>query len=108
MPPGPRLADLHARHEHETFNLRLVELTRLGAVLASTALAPIVAYNRRFFELWIHDPTLAYGGDAVILIAAFNAFLIPAISLWNWCFTATGRHDSWSSPRSSRRSSTCS
>jgi O-antigen/teichoic acid export membrane protein len=85
------LADLHARHEHEAFNQRLTELTRLGAVLAAASLAPIVAYNRRFFEIWVHDPTFVYPGEAVILVAAFNAFLMPPLSLWFWCFTATGR-----------------
>jgi O-antigen/teichoic acid export membrane protein len=86
------LADLHARNEHETFNRRLVELTRLGTILAVAGLAPIVAFNSRFFELWNRDPThLHYGGDRVILIAAFKALIFPAISLWVWCFTATGR-----------------
>src|SRR5439155_824777 len=55
------LADLHARHEHEASNQRLIELTKLGAVLAVAALAPIIAYNRRFVALWI--PTVSYGGE---------------------------------------------
>ena len=85
------LAELHTRQEYETFNRRLIELTRLGSLLAAAGLAPIVAYNRYFFKLWVLDPTVSYGGEAVVLVAAYNAILMPAIALWIWCFTATAR-----------------
>ncbi len=83
------LAELHARGEHEIFRRRLVELTGLVSVIAATGLAPVVAYNRHFFALWV-GRSLAYGGDAVIAIAALNALLFAQTTLWSWCFGATG------------------
>jgi O-antigen/teichoic acid export membrane protein len=83
------LAELHARGQRETFLRRLVELTGLLAVLGVAALGPIVAYNRRFFELWV--PREAYGGDAVILVASANTLLLALFTLWTWCFIGTGQ-----------------
>jgi O-antigen/teichoic acid export membrane protein len=86
------LAELHARGERETFNRRLVELSRLVAVLAVVGLGPVVAYNRAFIHLWLglDGPDFTYGGDLVIVVAAVNVFLFSLQSLWAWCFTATG------------------
>lgn len=83
------LAELHARGERETFNRRLVELTRLIAVLSAAGLGPIVAYNRHFFTRWA-GPDVSYGGDVVIAVAALNAYLMALQSFWGWCFSATG------------------
>ena len=87
------LAELHAQGRTDVFNRRLVELTRLVAVLGVAALAPIVAYNRRFFELWMlaRMGPQGYGGDAVAAVAAFNALVLAVVSLWNWCFSGTGQ-----------------
>src|SRR5262249_21462930 len=84
------LAELYARGQRDTFNRRLVELTRLVAILGVAALGPIVAYNRRFFDLWIRGRA-AYGGDAVIAVAASNAFALGLLALWGWCFAGTGQ-----------------
>src|SRR5262249_17783462 len=86
------LAELHARGERQTFNPRLVELTRLVAILGAAALAPAVAYNRAFVKLWLgpDGPDFTYGGDLVIAVAAVNVVLLAEQSLWAWCFSATG------------------
>ena len=84
------LAELHAKGEHETFNRRLIELTGLVSVLSVSGLAPVVAYNRHFFALWV-GRSLTYGGDAVIVIAALNALLFAQTTLWSLCFGATGQ-----------------
>jgi O-antigen/teichoic acid export membrane protein len=87
------LAELHAQGRREVFNRRLVELTRMVAVLGVAGLGPIVAYNRAFFDLWM-APRMGpggYGGDAVIALAAVNAWLLAVVSLWGWCFTGTGQ-----------------
>ncbi len=84
------LAELHALGEHETFNRRLVELSRLVAVLSVAALGPIVAFNRQFVGLWMR-PGFVYGGDAIIITAAINAILLPQLLLWSWCFSVTGQ-----------------
>ena len=83
------LADLHARGERATFNRRLVELSRLTAILAAAGLAPVVAYNRAFVALWMGS-TFPYAGDLVIAFAAVNVVLLAEQSLWAWCFSATG------------------
>jgi O-antigen/teichoic acid export membrane protein len=87
------LAELHARRPRAVFNRRLVELTRLVAVLGVAGLGPIVAYNRHFVDLWMGAPPgrAGYGGDAVIAAAAANAWLLAVVSLWGWCFTGTGQ-----------------
>ena len=84
------LAELHAKGEHNTFNSRLIELSGLIALLSVAGLAPIVGFNRSFLGLW-RGPSYPYGGDAVIALAALNAFLQSQFSLWAWCFTATGK-----------------
>ncbi len=84
------LAELHSRGDHEAFNRRLIELSRLVAILSLTALGPIVAYNRHFVNLWM-GPTFPYGGDSIIILAAFNAFLLAQFALWGWCFSGTGQ-----------------
>lgn len=84
------LAELHARGEHETFNRRMIEISRLMALLSVAGLGPIVAYNRHFLGLWM-GPSFPYGGDVVVILAALNAFLLPQFSLWGWCFSATGQ-----------------
>ncbi len=83
------LAELHARGDFETFNRRLVELTRGVAVLAAAGLVPVVAYNRAFLRLWV-GPEF-YAGDLVTALAAVNAVLLAEQSLWAWCFSATGK-----------------
>jgi O-antigen/teichoic acid export membrane protein len=87
------LAELHAQGRRAVFNQRLVELTRLVAVVGVAALGPIVAYNRHFFRLWMgaRMGPAGYGGDAVIALAAVNAWLLAVGSLWGWCFTGTGQ-----------------
>lgn len=84
------LAELHARGDRATFNHRLIEISRLMALLSVTGLGPIVAYNRHFVSLWM-GPSFPYGGDAIVVLAAINAFLLPQFSLWGWCFSATGQ-----------------
>lgn len=84
------LADLHARGELILFNRRLVELSRLVAVLAAVGLGPVIAYNHAFFRLWANSGEV-YEGDFVVVVASVNVFLVSLQSLWCWCFTATGQ-----------------
>lgn len=82
------LAELHAQGEIGTFNLRLVELTRLVAILAAAVLVPIVAYNSYFITRWVGASQ--YGGNLLTLLAALNAVLLAVFSLWSWCIVSTG------------------
>jgi O-antigen/teichoic acid export membrane protein len=83
------LAQLHAHGHMETFNKRLIELTRMIAVVGVVGLVPVVGYDRAFVRLWL-GPRF-YGGDLVIMLASVNAVLLATQSLWAWCFVATGR-----------------
>jgi O-antigen/teichoic acid export membrane protein len=84
------LAQLHTQGDDETFNRRLVEITRIIIVLGVVGLVPVLAYNRTFVRLWL-TPEFPYGGDAVIGFACLNALLMGTQSLWSWCFVATGK-----------------
>lgn len=87
------MAELHAQGQKEIFNRRLIELSRLVAVLSVAGLGPVVAFNRAFVARWLglRNPDFTYAGDAVVAVAAVNVFLLAQQSLWAWCFTATGR-----------------
>jgi O-antigen/teichoic acid export membrane protein len=82
------LADLHAKGETEIFNARLIELTRLVAVMGVTFMVAIAAYNHHFIRLWVGENRFA--GDGVTLLAACNGLLLGLLSLWGWCFGGTG------------------
>jgi O-antigen/teichoic acid export membrane protein len=82
------LADLHAKGEREKFNERLIELTRLVAVMGLAFMVAIAAYNSYFINLWVGQNR--FGGDTLTLLAASNGFLQGLLSLWGWCFTGTG------------------
>ncbi|WP_335216266.1 hypothetical protein [Nostoc sp.] len=82
------LADLHAKGEIDKFNARVIELTRLVAVMGLALMVAIAAYNPYFVKLWVGQERFA--GDAVTLLAACNGFLLGLLSLWGWCFSGTG------------------
>lgn len=82
------LAELYAQGELEKFNTRLIELTRLVAVIGITFMVAIAAYNPYFVELWVGKDR--FGGTGVSLLAACNGFLLGLLSLWGWCFSGTG------------------
>jgi O-antigen/teichoic acid export membrane protein len=87
------LAELFARGDRETFNRRLVELSRLLGVLCAAGMGPAIAYNRAFVTRWIgqRNPAFVYGGDAVIVVTAINVYFLAQMSLWTWCFSGTGK-----------------
>jgi O-antigen/teichoic acid export membrane protein len=82
------LAELQAQGKFDLFNLRLVELTRLVAILAVAGLVPIVAYNHYFVALWVGRSR--YGGDMLTTISCVNVVLFAVFALWSWSVTATG------------------
>jgi O-antigen/teichoic acid export membrane protein len=82
------LADLHAKGERQKFNARLIELTRLVAVMGLTFMIAIAAYNPYFIKFWVGQDR--FGGEGVSLLAASNGFFLGLLSLWGWCFSGTG------------------
>ena len=85
------LAELHGRGERDVFNRRLIEITRIVAVLGAVGFVPVIAFNRPFMKLLLGRTDFVYGGDLVVAVAALNAVLLAEHSLWAWCFTATGK-----------------
>ncbi len=83
------LAELHALGRRDTFNARLLDLTRLVSGLAVAALVPIAAYNHHFVVRWVG--TAGFAGDAVSALAAVNGWMLALLSLWGWCFSGTGQ-----------------
>jgi O-antigen/teichoic acid export membrane protein len=83
------LAELHAQRQMDIFNDRMVELTRLVAILSIGGLVPIIVYNRHFVTLWVG--ARCYGGDALTVVAGVNAFLLAIFSLWGWSIGGTGQ-----------------
>ena len=84
------LADLYAKGERETFNHRVVEMTRMITILAVIGFVPVIGFNRDFIRIWL-GPGFEYGGDLVVVLAALNGVFLATQSLWGWCFTATGK-----------------
>ncbi|MEH2160628.1 MAG: lipopolysaccharide biosynthesis protein [Nostoc sp.] len=82
------LADLYAKGEREKFNARLIELTRLVAVMGLGLMVTIAGYNHYFIKLWVGEDR--FGGDGVTILAACNGLFLGLLSLWGWCFSGTG------------------
>jgi len=83
------LAELSAQGRKEVFSRRLLELTRVVAVIGLAVLIPIVAFNRQFVSLWVGHGR--YAGDLITALAAANALMQAIFSLWGWCVTGTGQ-----------------
>jgi len=82
------LVELSVQGRTESFNRRLVELTRTVSVLGFAVLVPIAAYNRAFISLWVGSQR--YGGDLLTILATGNALMLAVFSLWGWCINGTG------------------
>jgi O-antigen/teichoic acid export membrane protein len=87
------LTDLHTRGDAATFQTRLLELTGMVSGLGLALLAPIAAFNHSFVRLWVGDDSFA--GDAVTLLACFNALLWAVYALWGWTLLGTGHIRRW-------------
>jgi O-antigen/teichoic acid export membrane protein len=85
----PGLAELYGRGELDVFNRRLVELTRLVALLGVAGMAPVVAYNREFVALWVGAGR--DGGPAIAVVGAVNGVLLTLTMLYSVAFVSTGR-----------------
>jgi O-antigen/teichoic acid export membrane protein len=82
------LAELYAQGEMKRFNARLIELTRLVAVIGLALMIAIAAYNPYFVSLWVGQDR--FGGNILSLLTACNGFLLGLLTLWRWCFGGTG------------------
>jgi len=82
------LIELQLQGKTELFNQRLIELTRLIAILAVAVLIPICAYDLNFIGLWVGPQR--FGGESLVVLASLNAFLLAIFSLWTWCINGIG------------------
>jgi O-antigen/teichoic acid export membrane protein len=83
------LIDLHYRGEHGVFAHRLIQLTRLTAVMGAALLLPMAVWNRDLVSLWVGEKN--YAGAAVTWLAAANAWLLAVTSVWGWPLMAGGK-----------------
>jgi O-antigen/teichoic acid export membrane protein len=67
------------------FNKRLIELTKISAIIGSSLLVVIAIYNKSFVGLWVNDGE--YAGSTFTFIVCLNAFIFPIQSLWGWSFS---------------------
>ena len=84
----PSLAEMHARGEREGFNIRLIEVTRLVAVMGVAGLAPVLAYNPHFIARWVGPAN--DGGRLVVLVAAAIAILQGILQIYASALVSTG------------------
>ncbi|MBC7713346.1 MAG: lipopolysaccharide biosynthesis protein [Rhizobacter sp.] len=66
------------------FNKRLIELTKITSVFGSSFLLCIYIFNHAFIKLWTGEAE--YAGSLFTLIACLNAYFLPILALWGWCF----------------------
>src|SRR5207237_10508149 len=85
----PALAELHAQGQSGIFNERLIDLTRLVAILAFAGLVPIAVYNQFFVTRWVG--AAQYGGEMLTLVAFVNGLLTACFTLATSAMTATER-----------------
>ncbi len=84
------LAELFESGAREQFRLRLIELTRLTAILSATLVLPLGLLSRPFIGLWLHD-TSVYAGPLFVTMCVVATVLQSVLSLWGWTFSGTGR-----------------
>jgi len=73
------LAELYFHGELDRFNGRLIELTKLVAVMAIALLIPIACYNPYFLALWVGADR--YAGESVNLLVTVMFFARTTISM---------------------------
>lgn len=83
------LAELHTQSRNETFNQRVIQLTKIITILGVACLLPVITYNQHFVDMWTGSAQFA--GGFVTSVACVNAYMIAVISLWMWCFSGTGQ-----------------
>ncbi len=81
------LADLYHRQQCSMLQTRVVELTRLIAMVSVVTLAPILVFNGSFVSLWVGGDR--FGGEWMTLLAVIDALLLAIVSLWGLLFSGT-------------------
>jgi O-antigen/teichoic acid export membrane protein len=87
------LVELYSQGQHAMFESRLLEITQTVSALGMAVLAPIVAYNHHFIELWLGGSS--YAGELVTVIACANVWFWSIYSLWGWLLLGTGNIGRW-------------
>ncbi|MBI4402677.1 MAG: oligosaccharide flippase family protein [Deltaproteobacteria bacterium] len=82
------ITEIHFQEQHDLFNRRVVELTKLVVICGVAICMPICAYNHHFIRLWVGSHHFA--GEWLTFLAVANAIFQSIFSLWGWCFTGTG------------------
>lgn len=83
------LCELYQQGQQDQFQRRLNQLTIITASLGAIVIAPLVSLAKPFVHLWVGEEQ--YAGDAVVIVAGINSYLLPIFTLWGYVFTGTGR-----------------
>ena len=78
------LGVLYNQGETELFKKRLVELTKFAAIFGASCLVVTAVFNEAFINLWIGPKEFA--GPLFTAVASLNAFFLPLLTIWGWCF----------------------
>jgi len=83
------LVELWVNDQAETFNRRLLELTKMIAILGVACMGAIAIFNRHFIDLWVGQDRFA--GQLATAAATINGLLMALFTLWSWVFMGTGQ-----------------
>lgn len=82
------MGELYNTGSRAVFTQRLLELTKLVAVLGVAVLMPIFVYNKWFIRFWIGSEN--YVSDVFTGLTVLNTFLMGTFTVWSMCFRGTG------------------
>jgi O-antigen/teichoic acid export membrane protein len=85
------LTNLHVKEDREGFRRGIVEATKAICVLGSSVLAPVIAFNDAFVNLWVGRLAALEGAQLVCPAASACAILVALNALWCWTFTGAGK-----------------
>jgi O-antigen/teichoic acid export membrane protein len=84
------LSELFHQNEMERFRERIYDLTKFVTIASVGVLVGLAIFNERLITIWVGPEY--YGGLSLTLLTVVNAFTLPILSVWGWCFFASGKY----------------
>lgn len=83
------LIDIYRNEGVQSFENKLISLTRVTIFLTLSLSMPLIFLNKSFIHLWVGNEH--YMGFALTSIAILNIFFMSIFSLWGWCLSGDGK-----------------
>lgn len=83
------LGNIYHQNDLELFCTRLIELSKIVAVISVSTLLPLCLLNHEFINIWIG--TQNFVSDLFNYVVILNSFFLPLFTLWGWSFTSAGK-----------------